>query len=211
MRGAGVRSRVCRERTGPVVICELSSGCFEGATNGAGLEIEATKYGLLPHQAIIIIISSSRSSAPQCRLQSTVRGLMRTYGATRTPPTRRTMGTLRDLQHALQEKIEELRQRDQLIDELETELDEKDVLIQKLQNELDKYRSIVTRAHIKTVSAAAAAAVAAAATDSERSTTTAVPFIKERTKRTAISAEPASARTARDLLTSLKRINKSDL
>ncbi|XP_043938901.1 cGMP-dependent protein kinase 1-like [Protopterus annectens] len=49
------------------------------------------------------------------------------------------MGTLRDLQYALQEKIEELRQRDALIDELELELDQKDELIQKLQRELDKY------------------------------------------------------------------------
>lgn len=40
------------------------------------------------------------------------------------------MGTLRDLQLALQEKIEELRQRDDLIDELEVELDEKDAVIQ---------------------------------------------------------------------------------
>uniref|UniRef100_A0A8C9VH43 Protein kinase cGMP-dependent 1 n=1 Tax=Scleropages formosus TaxID=113540 RepID=A0A8C9VH43_SCLFO len=53
------------------------------------------------------------------------------------------MGTLRDLQYALQEKIEELRQRDALIDELELELDQKDELIQKLQNELDKYRSVM--------------------------------------------------------------------
>ncbi|XP_035853180.1 cGMP-dependent protein kinase 1-like isoform X2 [Sander lucioperca] len=53
------------------------------------------------------------------------------------------MGTLRDLQYALQEKIEELRQRDTLIDELELELDQKDELIQRLQNELDKYRSVL--------------------------------------------------------------------
>ncbi|KAF5891999.1 cGMP-dependent protein kinase 1 isoform X2, partial [Clarias magur] len=53
------------------------------------------------------------------------------------------MGTLRDLQYALQEKIEELRQRDALIDELELELDQKDELIQKLQTELDKYRSVI--------------------------------------------------------------------
>ncbi|XP_059169041.1 uncharacterized protein LOC131950835 [Physella acuta] len=53
------------------------------------------------------------------------------------------MGTLRDLQLALQEKIEELRQRDELIDELEGELDEKDTLIQRLQRELDKYRSVL--------------------------------------------------------------------
>uniref|UniRef100_A0A8D3DM04 Protein kinase cGMP-dependent 1a n=1 Tax=Scophthalmus maximus TaxID=52904 RepID=A0A8D3DM04_SCOMX len=40
-------------------------------------------------------------------------------------------------------KIEELRQRDALIDELELELDQKDELIQRLQNELDKYRSVI--------------------------------------------------------------------
>ena len=53
------------------------------------------------------------------------------------------MGTLRELQLALAEKIEELRQRDELIDELESDLDEKDNLIQTLKNELDKYRSIL--------------------------------------------------------------------
>lgn len=53
------------------------------------------------------------------------------------------MGTLRDLQLCLKEKIEELRQRDQLIDELESELDEKDALIKKLQIELDKYKSVL--------------------------------------------------------------------
>lgn len=50
-------------------------------------------------------------------------------------------GTLRDLQLALQLKIEELRQRDSLIDELELELDTKDDLIRQLQIELDRYRS----------------------------------------------------------------------
>ncbi|XP_072038563.1 cGMP-dependent protein kinase 1-like [Amphiura filiformis] len=53
------------------------------------------------------------------------------------------MATLRDLQFALQQKIEELRQRDELIDDLELELDEKDALIQKLKNELDKYRAVI--------------------------------------------------------------------
>uniref|UniRef100_A0A7N9AVI0 cGMP-dependent protein kinase n=1 Tax=Mastacembelus armatus TaxID=205130 RepID=A0A7N9AVI0_9TELE len=51
------------------------------------------------------------------------------------------MGTLRDLQFALQLKIEELRQRDRLIDELELELDTKDELIRRLQEELDRYRA----------------------------------------------------------------------
>lgn len=80
------------------------------------------------------------------------------------------MGTLRDLQYALQEKIEELRQRDALIDELELELDQKDELIQKLQNELDKYRSVIKPAtqqvHKQSV------------------------YEHQRTKRQAISAEP---------------------
>ncbi|CAB1332565.1 unnamed protein product, partial [Coregonus sp. 'balchen'] len=51
------------------------------------------------------------------------------------------MGTLRDLQFALQLKIEELRQRDGLIDELELELDTKDDLIRQLQTELDRHRN----------------------------------------------------------------------
>ncbi|XP_033986660.1 cGMP-dependent protein kinase 1-like [Trematomus bernacchii] len=49
-------------------------------------------------------------------------------------------GTLRDLQLALQLKIEELRQRDALIDDLELELDTKDDLIRLLQEELDRQR-----------------------------------------------------------------------
>ncbi|XP_051524692.1 cGMP-dependent protein kinase 1 [Myxocyprinus asiaticus] len=53
------------------------------------------------------------------------------------------MGTLRDLQFALQLKIEELRQRDALIDELELELDAKDDLIRRLQGELDRLRLTV--------------------------------------------------------------------
>ncbi|XP_073690971.1 cGMP-dependent protein kinase 1a isoform X1 [Garra rufa] len=83
------------------------------------------------------------------------------------------MGTLRDLQYALQEKIEELRQRDALIDELELELDQKDELIQKLQNELDKYRSVIRPA-----------------TQQVQSRTELQEH--QRTKRQAISAEPAN-------------------
>nr|XP_055024383.1 cGMP-dependent protein kinase 1 isoform X3 [Misgurnus anguillicaudatus] len=56
------------------------------------------------------------------------------------------MGTLRDLQFALQLKIEELRQRDALIDELELELDAKDDLIRRLQGELDRLRLSVNPA-----------------------------------------------------------------
>ncbi|TSK22795.1 cGMP-dependent protein kinase 1 [Bagarius yarrelli] len=83
------------------------------------------------------------------------------------------MGTLRDLQYALQEKIEELRQRDALIDELELELDQKDELIQKLQNELDKYRSVIRPATQRVHK------------DRELQE-------QQRTKRQAISAEPTA-------------------
>jgi hypothetical protein len=54
-----------------------------------------------------------------------------------------SMASLRELQLCLREKIEEVKQRDQLIDELEAELDEKDLLIRRLYSELDKYRAIV--------------------------------------------------------------------
>ncbi|MBN3302736.1 KGP1 kinase, partial [Amia calva] len=87
--------------------------------------------------------------------------------------TARTMGTLRDLQYALQEKIEELRQRDALIDELELELDQKDELIQKLQNELDKYRSVIRPA-------------------TQQVHKQSVLQEQHRTKRQAISAEPTA-------------------
>ncbi len=83
------------------------------------------------------------------------------------------MGTLRDLQYALQEKIEELRQRDALIDELELELDQKDELIQKMQNELDKYRSVIRPATQQVQSRSQLQE-------------------HQRTKRQAISAEPAN-------------------
>ncbi|XP_033932839.1 cGMP-dependent protein kinase 1-like, partial [Pseudochaenichthys georgianus] len=85
------------------------------------------------------------------------------------------MGTLRDLQYALQEKIEELRQRDALIDELELELDQKDELIQHLQTELDKYRSVLRPATAQQV---------------QNQQNLVLQPDKHRSKRQAISAEP---------------------
>lgn len=90
------------------------------------------------------------------------------------------MGTLRDLQYALQLKIEELRQRDTLIDELELELDQKDELIQRLQNELDKYRSVLRPATAQQVQAQQQSLVLQPGPDQHRS------------KRQAISAEPTA-------------------
>ncbi|XP_047237915.1 cGMP-dependent protein kinase 1 isoform X3 [Girardinichthys multiradiatus] len=69
------------------------------------------------------------------------------------------MGTLRDLQFALQLKIEELRQRDTLIDELELELDTKDELIRRLQEELDRYRTALSLPGPSTAVAACAAQI----------------------------------------------------
>lgn len=123
------------------------------------------------------------------------------------------MGTLRDLQLALKEKIEELRQRDQLIDELEVELDEKDALIEKLQTELDKYRSVLKPATEQVVAAVAVAAVAVTGDNNDNivpqqngaATATATTI---RIKRTAISAEPtATLKAQQDLIT--RRIPKS--
>ncbi|XP_051269255.1 cGMP-dependent protein kinase 1-like isoform X2 [Dicentrarchus labrax] len=91
-------------------------------------------------------------------------------------------GTLRDLQLALQLKIEELRQRDSLIDELELELDTKDDLIRQLQVELDRHRNASQHA----VNAGETANTGAAVQ------TPALPDEPQRTKRQAISAEPTA-------------------
>uniref|UniRef100_A0AAZ3RXD1 Uncharacterized protein n=1 Tax=Oncorhynchus tshawytscha TaxID=74940 RepID=A0AAZ3RXD1_ONCTS len=91
------------------------------------------------------------------------------------------MGTLRDLQFALQLKIEELRQRDTLIDELELELDTKDDLIRQLQTELDRHHK---------------APQYPGTTGSTENTASGlsppVPDEPQRTKRQAISAEPTA-------------------
>ncbi|XP_037608546.1 cGMP-dependent protein kinase 1-like [Sebastes umbrosus] len=91
-------------------------------------------------------------------------------------------GTLRDLQLALQLKIEELRQRDSLIDELELELDDKDDLIRQLQVELDRHRNASQHATNAAETAHTGAAVQTAAAPDE----------PQRTKRQAISAEPTA-------------------
>ncbi|WAQ97092.1 KGP1-like protein [Mya arenaria] len=101
------------------------------------------------------------------------------------------MCTLRDLQVALAEKMEEVRQRDALIDELEWELDEKEELIASLRNQLDKYRTAMK------VSMTAAAARTAAAAEK----------LPHRHNRTAISAESSMTLTHRDYRT-LKRHRK---
>ncbi|XP_013875949.1 cGMP-dependent protein kinase 1 [Austrofundulus limnaeus] len=88
-------------------------------------------------------------------------------------------GTLRDLQLALQLKIEELRQRDALIDELELELDAKDDLIRQLQVELDKHRGASQR---EDTTSAGESEVQTQAASAE----------PQRTKRQAISAEPTA-------------------
>nr|XP_046230233.1 cGMP-dependent protein kinase 1-like isoform X5 [Scatophagus argus] len=95
-------------------------------------------------------------------------------------------GTLRDLQLALQLKIEELRQRDALIDELELELDTKDDLIRQLQVELDRHRSASPHALSSGESAGTGVCSAAAVQNP------AGPDEPQRTKRQAISAEPTA-------------------
>ncbi|XP_061886835.1 cGMP-dependent protein kinase 1-like isoform X1 [Entelurus aequoreus] len=91
-------------------------------------------------------------------------------------------GLLRDLQVALQVKIEELCQRDALIDELELELDAKDDLVRHLQAELDRQRSATQRAP-----APGEAPITAGGAPQP-----AGPDEPQRTKRQAISAEPSA-------------------
>lgn len=99
------------------------------------------------------------------------------------------MGTLRDLQLALCSKIEELNQRDRLIDELEKELDEKDELIEKLRMELEKCKAVLNSTVVKPVQEN-------------------VTSYKERNKRCAISAEPS--RNGVTVLAPLIRIDKPE-
>ncbi|XP_057675111.1 cGMP-dependent protein kinase 1-like [Corythoichthys intestinalis] len=83
-------------------------------------------------------------------------------------------GLLCDLQAALRLKIEELMERDALIDELESELDAKDLLIGSLRTELDRCENVISPMMIFQVS--------------ER-----VDLHEpQRTKRQAISAEPSA-------------------
>uniref|UniRef100_A0AAZ3Q4M6 cGMP-dependent protein kinase n=1 Tax=Oncorhynchus tshawytscha TaxID=74940 RepID=A0AAZ3Q4M6_ONCTS len=109
------------------------------------------------------------------------------------------MGTLRDLQFALQLKIEELRQRDSLIDELELELDTKDDLIRQLQTELDRHRNAPQHA---------------GATGSTENTgpglSPPVPDEPQRTKRQAISAEPTALDPAQLAHVTLTNYSKSE-
>lgn len=99
------------------------------------------------------------------------------------------MCTLRELQLALREKIAELRQRDELIDELEAELDEKETIIERLHNELDKYRSILSSTGLTPAASSQAG--------------------RGRTKRTAISAEPAGCCSSLDVQKAVQRVPKS--
>ncbi|XP_029565654.1 cGMP-dependent protein kinase 1-like [Salmo trutta] len=97
------------------------------------------------------------------------------------------MGTLRDLQFALQLKIEELRQRDTLIDELELELDTKDDLIRQLHRKAPQHPGT---------------------TGSTEST---VPDEPQRTKRQAISAEPSALGPAELTHVTLTNYSKSEV
>ena len=115
------------------------------------------------------------------------------------------MCTLREMQFALREKLEELRQRDELIDELERELDDKDILIEKLKTQLDKYKSILISATELEETSSYKKGHKASIEENNRPCN--VPAV--RTKRTAISAEPACLKTEQEFNFLLKRIPKS--
>lgn len=90
------------------------------------------------------------------------------------------MGSLRELQHALQEKNTEMKMKDSRILSLEQELKRRNEIIRRLESELDKYRSVLQ------------------------------PAVATRARqRQGISAEPQSYKTATDASKPLQRHNKS--
>ena len=118
------------------------------------------------------------------------------------------MATLRELQLSLREKIEEVRQRDELIDELETELEQKDALVNCLYSELDKYRSVV-RHRVKFSVEEDASDDVPDATNSGCGTGSPHQARADRPKRQAISAEPADTRPVGDLRRTLVHVGKT--
>ena len=60
-----------------------------------------------------------------------------------TAATTVKMGSLRELQHALQEKNTEMKMKDSRILVLEQELKKWDEIIRRLESELDKYRLVL--------------------------------------------------------------------
>jgi len=91
------------------------------------------------------------------------------------------MGSLRELQHALQEKNTEMKMKDSRILALEQELKRRNEIIRRLESELDKYRSVLQ------------------------------PAVATRTRNRGqgISAEPQSYKTATDASKPLQRHSKS--
>lgn len=125
------------------------------------------------------------------------------------------MATLRELQAALRSKLEELRQRDELLDELEEELDSKDAVIQALCEELDKYRSILDSSMGPGgATTTTTTALRTAAPAGEPRVPPGAPTIQTclngagRSKRQAISAESGGWRSETDLTRGLARVDK---
>jgi len=119
----------------------------------------------------------------------------------------RTMATLRELQLSLREKIEEVRQRDELIDELESELEQKDALVNCLYSELDKYRAVVR--HRVTFSVDPEDDVPDGRSGG-CGTGSPQQVRADRHKRQAISAEPADTRPVGDLRRTLVHVGKTE-
>ena len=57
-----------------------------------------------------------------------------------------TKASLRDVQKELRAKVQELQQRDELIDNLEKELADRDTMIQKLKGDISHYKRILKAA-----------------------------------------------------------------
>ena len=91
------------------------------------------------------------------------------------------MGSLRELQQALQEKNTEMKMKDSRILALEQELKRRNEIIRRLESELDKYRSVLQPA----------------------------VATRSRNQRQGISAEPQSYKTFNDASKPLQKHSKS--
>ena len=99
-----------------------------------------------------------------------------------TAATTVEMGSLRELQHALQEKNSEVKMKDCRILGLEQELKRRNEIIRRMEMELDKYRSVLQPS---------------------------VATRPTRNQRQGISAEPQSYKAVTDASKPLKRHSKS--
>ncbi|XP_052768823.1 cGMP-dependent protein kinase 1-like isoform X2 [Mya arenaria] len=118
------------------------------------------------------------------------------------------MSTLRDLQLALSGVLEQVRQRDEVINRLESEVEEKDAVIEKLRNELDKQQTAVHQSVAAALRSASENELLGSLGNATENRSDGTAEGAERPQRTAISGESGRARKIMDYR-DLKRYKKN--